>query len=117
MSTTQDPPWPRTPPRFVPTLTEVVTPGIASSGAPGVAAVSVPASPAAVPEPVDVDAVMRQLAPELDRRISEAIARVMQEQMLGVQARLERAVTDAVRESVRALAEEREGVPGIRRNP
>lgn len=111
---TQDVPWPRKPPRFVPTLTEVVVPGGAATSAPG--AVAAPTPPEPVREPVDVDAVMRQLAPELDRRISEAIARVMHEQMLGVHARLERAVTDAAREAVMATLE-RDGIPNLRRNP
>jgi hypothetical protein len=45
-------------------------------------------------------AVLRRLGPELDRRITEAIARALQEQMLGLNTRVRKAVADVVREAV-----------------
>lgn len=110
-------------PRFVPTLTEVVGPGdavapaqpgpwpepIAPAAPPEVASPPpewVP--PAAVPDaPLPPGAVDRaaelllaRLAPELDRLVADTVARVLHEQMLGFNARVQKAVGELVREQV-----------------
>jgi hypothetical protein len=85
------------PPRFVPTLTEVVeteTPAeTVPAPPPGAAAPSSTADAVAA-------ALLRRLGPDLDRRISEAIARALHEQMLGLNGRVRKAVADVVREAV-----------------
>jgi hypothetical protein len=69
-----------------------------------------PAPAAAVTAETVTAAVMRQLAPELDRLITEAVARALHEQMLGFNLRARKAVTDAVSGAVtRCLAQ---GQPG-----
>ncbi len=100
--------------RFVPTLTEVISPGDAAPA---------PAEPAAEPQPdavpvtaaapvsaqaveLAVDALLARLAPELDRLVAEAVGRVLHEHMLGFNGRLQKAVGDVVREAVtKAVAE------------
>jgi len=98
--------------RFVPTLTEVMVPGGATAPTPAVPQPTVPAPPVAAPpplaatEPLDIDALLRRLGPELDREISEAIARVLHEQLLGLNTRVRQAVAEVVRDAVaRALRE------------
>lgn len=64
-----------------------------------------PAPPPAASSPsATVDAlaaaVLRRLGPELDRRISEAIAHALHEQMLGLNTRVRKAVADVVREAI-----------------
>ena len=84
----------RTAPRNVPMLTEVVGERLrraAASAPPG--------------QPLDIDAqvaqaVLAQIEPALEQRISETIARVLHEQMLGLNARVRRAVADEVRGAV-----------------
>lgn len=81
------------PARYVPTLTEVVvdTGQPAAGGAPAAQAVSAG---------VTAEQVLALLGPELDRRISEAIAQALHEQMLGLHARVRRAVADVVQDAV-----------------
>ncbi|MBO7411588.1 MAG: hypothetical protein J6T92_06640 [Ottowia sp.] len=87
----------RTAPRNVPMLTEVV--GEQRQRA---------AASKSPPQPQDVDAqtaqvtqaVLGSVLPALEQRISEAIARVLHEQMLGLNARVRRAVADEVRGAV-----------------
>ncbi|MFD2379380.1 hypothetical protein ACFSTJ_20495 [Ottowia pentelensis] len=71
------PPQPA-PARYVPTLTEVVV----DTAQPAAGA---PAAPA-VSAGVTAEQVLALLGPELDRRISEAIAQALHEQMLGLHA-------------------------------
>ncbi|MBN9404571.1 MAG: hypothetical protein J0I00_04025 [Burkholderiales bacterium] len=85
------PPQPA-PARYVPTLTEVVVDiGQPAAGAPAAPAVSAG---------VTAEQVLALLGPELDRRISEAIAQALHEQMLGLHARVRRAVADVVQDAV-----------------
>jgi hypothetical protein len=113
-------------PRFVPTLTEVVGPGDAVTPAPTepvadprpraesmlVAAApttTVAASPAPLPPGTAdraADILLARLAPQLDHLIAEAIARLVHEQMLGFNARVQKTVVDLVREEVaKAIAQ------------
>lgn len=82
--------------RYIPTLTEVVTDALAPSG-------DAPAPPAraatAVPA-VTAEQLLALLAPDLDQRISEAIAQAVHEQMLGLQARVRRGVAAVVQDAV-----------------
>lgn len=109
-------------PRFVPTLTEVVGPGdavapaqpgpspepIAPAAPPELTAPSAKWAPAAVPAaPLPPGAVDRaaemllaRLAPELDRLVADTVARLLHEQMLGFNARVQKAVGELVREQV-----------------
>jgi hypothetical protein len=92
---------PRNPPRFVPTLTEVVRSRKAAAGA------AVPAVPAALSEEQLVHRIMQRVELTLERRLREAIATTVlqQTQMLGPLLREE--IELVVRESVeQALAEE-----------
>lgn len=110
-----DTPPPRPMPRVVPTLTEVVGLGDAPAAEP-LAAPS-PAAPARSAEPVpspllSADELLQRLGPDLDRLISEAIGRVLHEQMLGLNGRVQRAVADVVREAVaKAMAQDGHGQP------
>ena len=113
----QDTPAQRPVPRNVPTLTEVV-------GADTAAEVSAesPPVPASVPDAgrgaqPDAQALLALLGPDLDRLISEAIGRVLHEQMLGLNGRVQKAVTEVVRDAI-ATAHTR-GAHGedVRRNP
>jgi hypothetical protein len=91
----------RNPPRFVPTLTEVVR---SQQAAPS------PAASAGVPEEQLVHRIMQRVELTLDRRLREAIASTVlqQTQMLGPLLRKE--IELVVRESVeQALAEELTG--------
>jgi hypothetical protein len=109
-------------PRFVPTLTEVVdtssgpqppepdalAPAPAAAQSPGLASVppsALPAAPAAAPNPQALATLMLQQL-DLDQQISETIARVLHEQMLGFNGRVQKAVAEVVREAVtKALAQ------------
>jgi hypothetical protein len=56
--------------------------------------------------------VLAQIGPDLERLISEAIARVLHEQMLGLNARVRKAVAEVVHETVtKALVQ---GTPGTK---
>ena len=116
MSTEDDLP-PRPAPRFVPTLTEVV--GAAEAPAAGAAsATHALAAPVAPPAPSiraasaahAADALLARLGPDLDRQIAEAIGRVLHEQLLGFNGRVQKAVAEVVREAVaKALAQDAHG--------
>ena len=85
---------PRNVPRNVPTLTEVVGERLRRAAA---------TAPAGQPLPIDTQmaqAVLAELMPTLEHRISEAIARVVHEQMLGLNARVRSAVADEVHAAV-----------------
>ena len=115
MPTDDSPPPPL--PRFVPTLTEVVqadaTPEAPSAPAPADAEAE--PSPSAAPAPAaspsehalaTADELLARLGPDLDRLIGEAIGRVLHEQMLGFNGRVQKAVAEVVREAVaKALAQ------------
>ena len=98
----------RPPPRFVPTLTEVVQSGPA------------PLGPAAVP-PLDqlAERVLRRVDLVLERRLREEIASVVLEQTSALAPLLRERVEDLVREVVsQAVAEEmqsrqRSGASGV----
>ncbi|MFT4241607.1 MAG: hypothetical protein QM569_04915 [Acidovorax sp.] len=122
-------PPPRTPPRFVPTLTEVVqvpqaTPLQGAQGtpvAPAHAAVAPPPQRPAVPAPAAamqpplpdgmeeymVHRVMQRVDVVLDKRLREAIATVVQEQTRSVLPRLREEIESVVRHAVyEAVADE-----------
>ena len=126
-------------PRFVPTLTEVVGARAdtepAPAGLPTLAPESemgpdsevdfpleLSAEPAVVPlPPVSLEAiaatVLQRIGPDLDRQIGEAIGRVLHEQMLGFNGRVQKAVAEVVRDAVaKTLAQ---GAPGadVGKNP
>ncbi len=85
----------RAPPRFVPTLTEVVGPATRASAAAPVAA-----------EPL-VHRVMQRIDLTLDRRLREAIATVVVEQTRTLGPMLRDEIESVVRQAVaEALAEE-----------
>lgn len=92
------------PARYVPTLTEVVSEaglpaaGDAPAGAPGAGAAQAG---------VTAEQVLALLGPELDRRISEAIALALHEQMLGLHARVRRAVAEVVQDAVEGVLSQR----------
>ncbi|MDO5087447.1 MAG: hypothetical protein Q4D74_07550 [Comamonadaceae bacterium] len=86
---------PRTPPRFVPTLTEVV----GEQAAPADGAPAAEPRLGALPEPL-VQQVLQAIGPTLDAQISEAMGRVLHEQMLGLNARVQREVAEVVRQAV-----------------
>ena len=90
----------RTAPRNVPMLTEVVGERLkrAAAGAPQQQSQDASTQTAQVAQ-----AVLAQIEPVLEQRISEAIARVLHEQMLGLNARVRRAVADEVRSAVQSL--------------
>ena len=96
----------RAPPRFVPTLTEVVAPGD-DAAAPSRPAPLAPealaptAARGAAPSLEQVvDAVLARLGPQLDRQIADTIGRVLHEQLLGLNGRVQKAVAELVREAV-----------------
>lgn len=110
---------PRTPPRFVPTLTEVVPdssaaaspePALASAApAPAVAEAAV-APPLLIPEGFEellVHRVMQRVDVGLDQRLRDAIATVVQEQTRSVLPRLREEIESVVRQVVyEAVADE-----------
>ncbi|MBP9953394.1 MAG: hypothetical protein KBF22_02870 [Ottowia sp.] len=116
------------PPRFVPTLTEVVKTDAAPEPAQvPPAAAEAAANPApAVPPAVGAtehamataDELLARLGPDLDRLISEAIGRVLHEQMLGFNGRVQKAVADVVREAVaKSLVQGDSGARPLGENP
>lgn len=144
----EDTPPSRQAPRFVPTLTEIVTPPSGVGG--GAAAADAPSPSEPVPElepeaisaesvesveslellelhgllaspaPERADDLMNELltrlGPELDVKLSETIAQVMQEQMPVLNARIRQAVTEVVREAVAGVLAQG-GPPGPGENP
>ena len=110
MSNDELPPQPA-PVRYVPTLTEVVadTGATADGGGPANAPANAPGAQG-VSVGVSAEQLLALLGPELDRRISEAIAQALHEQMLGLHARVRRAVADVVQDAVeRALRDQGHG--------
>lgn len=116
------------PPRFVPTLTEVVKtdaapePAQVPPAAAEAAANPVPAVPPAVSAAdhamATADELLARLGPDLDRLISEAIGRVLHEQMLGFNGRVQKAVADVVREAVaKSLVQGDSGARHLGENP
>ncbi|MDO5691303.1 MAG: hypothetical protein Q4G70_02340 [Pseudomonadota bacterium] len=103
------------PPRFVPTLTEVVPTDADPAPA---AAAPAPVVEGASPVVPGADELLARLGPDLDRLISEAIGRVLHEQMLGLNGRVRKAVAEVVREAVaKSLTQEAHGAPGASDSP
>ena len=112
----------KTPPRFVPTLTDVVQEPEHAAPVPSnpvqevqavqaaVAPPAEPAAPAALPpgfEELVVHRVMQRVDVVLDHRLREAIARVVQEQTRSLVPRLREEVESVVRDAVyEAVADE-----------
>ena len=91
----------RTPPRFVPTLTEVV------HGPSGAAPAPVAASAFGMTEEQWVHRIMQRVDLTLDRRLREAVATVIVDQTRNLAPLLREQVESVVREAVtEALAEE-----------
>lgn len=116
------------PPRFVPTLTEVVktdaapepaqVPPAAAEAAANPAPAVPPAVSAADHAMATADELLARLGPDLDRLISEAIGRVLHEQMLGFNGRVQKAVADVVREAVaKSLVQGDSGARHLGENP
>lgn len=116
------------PPRFVPTLTEVVktdaapepakVPPAAAEAAANPAPAVPPAVGAAEHAMATADELLARLGPDLDRLISEAIGRVLHEQMLGFNGRVQKAVADVVREAVaKSLVQGDSGARHLGENP
>ena len=101
-------PPPRVPPRFVPTLTEVV-PGAVAIGAQSQAPGPVlPAGTGPLSEEQLVQRVMRRVQVDLDTRLREAVAQVVLEHTRGLAPALVVEVESVVRSLVsEALAQER----------
>lgn len=127
-------------PRLVPTLTEVVGrvepvleeaehllpaspagawhgPAAEADAAPAPPAPPAPAGAAAVPGPPLAEQVLDLLGDELERRIGEAIARALHEQMLGLSPRVRAVVAEEVRDAVAQALERGLSGPGDSRNP
>lgn len=108
---------PRAAPKFVPTLTEVVAPDQAAAPAPDVPATppGAPASASATPaRSPDADALaqamLAQIGPDLHTQIAEAMGRLLHEQLLGFNARVQKTVSEVVRDAVaRAVAQATHG--------
>ena len=116
------------PPRFVLTLTEVVktdaapepaqVPPAAAEAAANPAPAVPPAVGAAEHAMATADELLARLGPDLDRLISEAIGRVLHEQMLGFNGRVQKAVADVVREAVaKSLVQGDSGARPLGENP
>lgn len=104
----------RTPPRFVPTLTEVVVLPAASAPVVPVPVIEAAAVPGEEAAPADLERVaqrvLERLRPGLDRLVSEAVSQVVHEQMEGLQLRVGQAVDAALRRAVeQALADHSPG--------
>lgn len=85
--------------QFVPTLTEVAGPEEPSVDLLAIAEVA-PAPPVADADPDLAGQVLAMLQPDLERRIAEAISHALHEQMQGLHARVQQAVTSEVRRAV-----------------
>lgn len=141
----EDTPPSRQAPRFVPTLTEIVAPPCGAQGEAAAADAPSPSEPvpelepeadsaesveslellelhgllaSPVPERADdlMSELLTRLGPELDVKLSETIAQVMQEQMPMLNARIRQAVTEVVREAVAGVLAQG-GAPGPGENP
>ncbi|MDO5290879.1 MAG: hypothetical protein Q4F13_14780 [Pseudomonadota bacterium] len=93
---------PRPVPRHLPILTEVI--GSQEAAAPSAATPSHPPPSAVSADVLGAQELLRQLGPDLDRRIAETIGRVLHEQLLGLNARVQKAVAEVVREAVASAA-------------
>ena len=93
----------RTPPRYVPTLTEVVATGTEAS----------PESAAAVSQDQLIERVMRRVDLMLERRLREAVAAAVIEQTRAIGPLLREEIEAVVRETV-AQAFEQELPPDAR---
>lgn len=97
----------RNPPRFVPTLTEVVEPAAGPAGV----APSPPAAPArweGIEEPM-VQRILQRVDVALERRMRAALAQVVQEQTQAMMPRLRDEIDALVRQAVNdAVAQELE---------
>lgn len=103
-------------PRNVPTLTEVV--GADASAETQTRDIGPQPTPdASVAGAPDAQALLALLGPDLDRLISETIGRVLHEQLLGLNGRVQKAVAEVVRDAI-ATAHAR-GAHGedVRTNP
>jgi len=90
----------RMPPRYVPTLTEVVRPSGEPAGAPG----------GAVSQDQIVQRVMQRVDLALERRLREAIAATVLEQTRSIAPMLREQIESVVRETVsQAFADELAG--------
>lgn len=87
---------PSAPHRYVPTLTERVPDAQPSAARPAPAPAGTPAAGATV----TAEQVLALLAPDLDQRISEAIAQALHDQMLGLSARVRCSVAAVVQDAV-----------------
>ncbi|MBP7452299.1 MAG: hypothetical protein KA914_05815 [Ottowia sp.] len=100
-------------PRNVPTLTEVIDPD-----APPDSHVAAPPAQAGGSGGLpDAQALLDLLGPDLDRRISEEIGRVLHEQMLGLNGRVQKAVAEVVRDAVAAALARGAYTEDVRKNP
>ena len=106
----------RSVPRNVPTLTEVVG---ADAAVDAQAREGTPqaAPTAALAGAPDAQALLALLGPDLDRLISEAIGRVLHEQMLGLNGRVQKAVAEVVREAIATAHTRSAHGDGDRKNP
>lgn len=95
---------PSAPHRYIPTLTERVDSAPPAPVQPVQPDATAPAAPApAAPAPmaaVTPEQVLALLAPDLDQRISAAMAQAVHEQMQGLGARVRRSVAAVVQDAV-----------------
>jgi len=100
----------KTPPRFLPTLTEVVTPAQAVRFGP-----VAPRAPDDLPQPdtaAIIERVMQQLEPTLEARLRDVIASLVEQHLRALEPRLMQEVEQLVRASVtQAVAAELESWP------
>lgn len=100
----------RTPPRYVPTLTEVVNPPPVAPASPA------PSEPAGGSEEEWVHRIMQRVDLTLDRRLREAVAAVVLEQTRALAPLVREQVESVVREAVsQAIADELEALRRIPR--
>jgi hypothetical protein len=112
------------PPRFVPTLTEVVKPIAAPMPTPGQAAIPAspqaapapPAPPAAVAASADlqeqmVQRVLQRVDLVLDRRLREVVGQLILEHTRSLAPRLREEIEDVVRQSVSQAFDEKNTPP------
>lgn len=104
---------PKNMPRFLPTLTEVVSPSQAATMAPA------PVPAIAMPQPDAqriIERVMQQLEPTLEARLRDVLGAVVAEHMRALEPRLwqevEQTVLDVVTQAVTAELESRPGNAG-----
>lgn len=100
--------------RFVPTLTEVVD---AAELVPDEGLPPAPAALADVRVGLSAQQVLELLGPDLEQQIADAIVHAVNDQMLGIQARVRRTVADVVQDAVdaalrRVEQEKFQGKPG-----